>query len=235
MLGPELYDKNHFPLPIAPTVNMIPAFMAEQETTTPTPNPFDEPRIVPDPEDLFATYKTQIITVAALLLLALLGAGAWGFWKQNREEEAMKSFREAGSIEDWKNLSDAMPNTAGGGFALIELAEASKQAGDWEQAISAYGTFLQYHSKNPLAPSAELGLARSLEGQEDWTAAQDAYLSIISASPPHPFSAPAHLGLARVYLAQDQTDAARQILADLLASTRQSPYAGQAEQMLKNL
>lgn len=233
MLGLERSDKNHLPLPISPTVNMIPHFMADQDTTS--TNPFDEPRIVPDPEDLFATYKTQIITVAALLLLALLGAGAWGYWKHNREIKAMQTFREATGMEDWNALSKTMPNTAGGGFALIEIAEASKQAGDWEQAVSTYAAFLQYHPKNPLAPSAELGLARSLEGMEDWTAAQNAYLSMISASPRHPFSAPAHLGLARVYLAKEQTDAAKQILADLLASTSQSPYVSQAEQMLKNL
>jgi len=205
------------------------------QSSEPPVNPFDEPRIVPEPDEFFETYQKHILGGAAALLLIFLGGLGFWFWQQNREAAAMEVFTQAVDLEDFQQVAGEFPETRAGAFALLESAKQQKEAGNWAAAVESYSAFVQKHGNNPLAPTAELGLARALEGAEDWDAAQNAYLEMINTSPPHPFSPAAHVGLARVYSAQGEIQAARRILSDLLAGTTRSAFVNQAEQMLLDL
>ncbi len=205
------------------------------EKPAPQNNPFDEPRIVADPEEMFQTYKNQILIGAAVIVIAILGGTGWWISKQAQEADAQAALHAAEDVEGWTAVAADYANTSAGGFAQLKLAEAHKDAGNWEGVESAFTTFLQYHKKSPLAPAAELGLARALEAQQKFDAAQDAYQKIIASPELHPFSAPAHIGLARTYEASGQQEAAQQILADLIASTSGSAFITEAETMLKKL
>ncbi|MEM6601128.1 MAG: tetratricopeptide repeat protein [Verrucomicrobiota bacterium] len=205
------------------------------EKPIPQNNPFDEPRIVTDPEELFESYKYQILMGAAVIVIAVLGGIGWWISKQNHETNAQTALQQAENIEGWTSVAEEFANTSAGGFAQLKLAEAHKDADNWEGVENAFNTFLQYHKKSPLAPTAELGLARALEVQQKYDAALDAYHQIIASAEKHPFSAPAHIGLARTYQALGQPEAARQILADLIVSTSASAFMSEAEAMLKKL
>jgi len=205
------------------------------EKQLPQNNPFDEPRIVADPEEMFQTYKNQILIGAAVIVIAVVGGLGWWVSKQAHEGDAQAALQQADNIEGWTSVANEFSNTSAGGFAQLKLAEAHKEAGNWEGVETAFSTFLQYHRKSPLAPAAELGLARALEAQKKYDAAQDAYQKIISSPELHPFSAPAHIGLARTYNASGQKEAAQQTLVDLIAGTSASAFISEAEEMLKKL
>jgi predicted negative regulator of RcsB-dependent stress response len=198
-------------------------------------NPFDEPRIVSDPEELFNAYKNQIFIGAAIIIIAVLGGTGWWAWKQNREATAQAALHQADSIESWRLVADQYANTSAGGFALLQLANAHKENGEWPEVVEDFSTFLQYQKKSPLAPVAQLGLARALEVLNNYDEAQVAYQNILSSSDDNPFISPARIGLARVYLASGQPDAARQTLSDLIASTTDSTFLTEAEDMLKKM
>lgn len=205
------------------------------DKTLPPNNPFDEPRIVTDPEEMFQIYKTQILIGAAVIIIAVVGGIGWWISKLSHEADAQAALLKAEDIEGWTAVAAEFSNTSAGGFAQLKLAEAYKAAGEWEKVEAGFSTFLQYHKSSPLAPTAELGLARALEAQGKYEQAQAAYQDIIAAPEQHPFSAPAHIGLARTYQATGQKEAAQQTLADLIASTSTSAFIGKAETMLKQL
>jgi len=223
----------YLPLPAALSMNTIPTFMDQE--TLPQNNPFDEPRIVSDQEELFQTYKNQILIGAALVIISIAGATSWWVFKQGQEASAQAALSEADSVEGWTSVADQYANTSAGGFALLQLAESYKKSGDWEAVADAFSRFIEYHKKNPLAPAAQLGYARALEAQKKYDAALNAYQSIISSQNTHPFSAAAQIGLARSYQATGQLEAAKQSLADLIATTTDSPFIAEAENMLKKL
>ncbi|MEM6884341.1 MAG: tetratricopeptide repeat protein [Verrucomicrobiota bacterium] len=205
------------------------------EKSVPQNNPFDEPRIIADPEEMFQNYKHQILIGAAVIILAIAGGTGWWVYKGKLEKRAQAALQETDNKEGWLAVAEEYANTSAGGFAQIKLAESYKEAGDWENVEKAFSTFLQYHKRSPLAPAAELGLARAQEAQQNYDAAQSSYHAIIATPELHPFSAPAHIGLARSYEAAGQKEAAQQILADFIANTTDSAFITEAESMLKKL
>ncbi len=210
--------------------------MAEKRLSENTPvNPFDEPRIVADPEELFQSYKNHILIGAAVIVIAVVGGLGWWISKLNHESDAQAALQQVDSVAGWTTVAGEYANTSAGGFAQLKLAEAHKESGDWPAVEAAFASFLEYHKKSPLAPAAELGYARALEAQQKYEQAQTAYQNIISSPEPHPFMAPAYIGLARTYAATEQPEAAKQTLADMIASTSESAFIGEAEAMLKKL
>ncbi len=198
-------------------------------------NPFDEPRIIEDPQEFFEKHQTKIVGGVLILIAIFLAALGWWLWKLQVEDKAMRRFHEARSAEEFQALAQEYPNTSAGGFAQLQAARDHQAHARWAEAAAAHQEFLKYHRKSPLAGVAELGHARCLEALNDTDAALSAYQKIINTSPPHSMVAVAHLGAARCLLAMKNEEAARHLLSEFIATTKSSAFLPEAEEMLRNL
>ena len=101
-----------------------------------------------------------------------------------------------------------------GAQALLRLADVHSQAGRLTEAQAAYQEFLTVYPQHPLADSAQLGQAATLEAAGKLEDAKARYLQIVS-RPNSYATVAAKLGVARCAETLGQTKEARQYYEEL--------------------
>jgi tetratricopeptide (TPR) repeat protein len=160
-----------------------------------------------------------ITTGGIIVLLLILAFFFFQRWERRNEENAFQMLSVAvetyqmvsspyreGSAQEYKNVLERFnevvtkfPRTSSGKLAILYQGNINLRLGEFDQAIQAYGSFLQRGGKEGLYRCFAMeGLGYSYEGKKEYEKAISAYRKEIESGENFQL-ANAYLGLGRCY------------------------------------
>ncbi len=145
-------------------------------------------------------HAKSIALVGGVVLVLVIAVFFFKEWEKANEESAYQMFNSAvetyqtvsspyreGSPQEYKNVLEKFnevirkfPRTSPGKLAILYQGNTHLRLGDFEEAIKAYGGFLEKAGKIKLYRSfALIGLGYSYEGKKDYEKAMNAYQKVI--------------------------------------------------------
>jgi TolA-binding protein len=180
-------------------------------------------------------FKTEIIAALIIVVLAIVGFGAYRFYSDRRAASASALLASAKSADAYQQVIADYPNTPAAADAYILLAEAQRKEKKFTQANTTLQVFIDKHPNHELVSTAKMTMAANLESMGKNDEALSMYQQIASIYP-NSFNAPLAL-LSQVYLlkSKTQTEEARRVCEMILTRYRESFWAGEAAQELRLL
>ena len=180
-------------------------------------------------------FKTEIIAALIIVVLAIVGFGAYRFYSDRRAASASASLAGAKSADGYQQVIADYPNTPAAADAYILLAEAQRKEKKFTEANTTLQVFIDKNPNHELVSTAKMAMAANLESMGKNDEALSIYQQIASIYP-NSFNAPVAL-LSQVYLlkSKNQTEEARRVCETILTRYRESFWAGEAAQELRLL
>jgi TolA-binding protein len=180
-------------------------------------------------------FKTEIIAALIIVVLAIVGFGAYRFYSDRRAASASALLAGAKSADVYQQVIADYPNTPAAADAYILLAEAQRKEKKFTEANTTLQVFIDKNPNHELVSTAKMAMAANLESMGKNDEALSIYQQIASIYP-NSFNAPLAL-LSQVYLlkSKNQTEEARRVCETILTRYRESFWAGEAAQELRLL
>jgi tetratricopeptide (TPR) repeat protein len=180
-------------------------------------------------------FKTEIITALIVVVLAIVGFGAYRFYSDHRAAAASAMLASAKSADAYQQVIASYPNAPAAADAYLLLAEAQRKEKKFADANATLQVFIDKNPNHELVSTAKMAIAANLESMGKNDQALSMYQQIASTYP-NTFNAPLAL-LSQVYLlkAKNQTEEARRLCETILTRYRESFWAGEAAQELRLL
>ena len=180
-------------------------------------------------------FKTEIIAALIIVVLAIVGFGAYRFYSDRRAASASALLAGAKSADVYQQVIADYPNTPAAADAYILLAEAQRKEKKFTEANTTLQVFIDKNPNHELVSTAKMAMAANLESMGKNDEALSIYQQIAPIYP-NSFNAPLAL-LSQVYLlkSKNQTEEARRVCETILTRYRESFWAGEAAQELRLL
>ena len=180
-------------------------------------------------------FKSQIIAALIIVLLAIIGFGAYRFYIDRRAATASALLASAKSAHAYQQVIANYPNTPAAADAYLLLAEAQRKEKKFMEANMTLQVFIDKNPNHELVSTAKMAMAANLESMGKNDEALSMYRQITSTYP-NSFNAPLAL-LSQAYLlkAKSQTEEARRVCETILTRYRESFWAGEAAQEMRLL
>jgi TolA-binding protein len=180
-------------------------------------------------------FKTEIIAALIIVMLAIIGFGAYRFYSDRRVAAASALLASAKSAGAYQQVIADYPNTPAAADAYLLLAEAQRKEKKFAEANATLQVFIDKNPNHELVSTAKMAMAANLESMGKNDEALSMYQQIASTYP-NSFNAPLAL-LSQVYLlkSKNQTEEARRVCETILTRYRESFWAGEAAQELRLL
>ncbi|HET9419449.1 MAG TPA: tetratricopeptide repeat protein [Chthoniobacterales bacterium] len=181
------------------------------------------------------THKTEIVAVLLLVLLAIVGYGAYRFYSDRRDAAAAALLARAKTTRDFEQVVSAYPNTPAGANAYLLLADAQRNERKFAESNATLQAFIAKYPKHELVTSAWMAIAANYESLGKMDEALATYEKA-AASDPDNFNTPLAL-LSQVHLlkAKNKTEEARIVCEKILTNYRESVWANEAMRQLRLL
>ena len=173
----------------------------------------------PSDMDGLKTLKQYMVPVCAGVLVALvvvIGIGIYKSSKVAKAEQAANALMQAQTLEEVQQVATEYEKTATGPAAMLALANAYFQSGQYLLAKSSYNEFLKAYPAHILAPAAVLGQAFCQEAEGDVAGALQAFQAFVAANPDYFLTPTAVFGQARCLEELKQYDEAKVVLEDFI-------------------
>ncbi len=180
-------------------------------------------------------FKTEIIAALIIVVLAIVGFGAYRFYSDRRAASASALLASAKSADAYQQVIANYPNTPAAADVYLLLAEAQRKEKKFMEANRTLQVFIDKNPNHELVSTAKMAMAANLESMGKNDEALSMYQQIASTYP-NSFNAPLAL-LSQVYLlkSKNQTEQARRVCEAILTRYRESFWAGEAAQELRLL
>jgi len=180
-------------------------------------------------------FKTEIIAALIIVVLAIIGFGAYRFYIDRNAAAASALLASAKSADAYQQVIADYPNTPAAADAYLLLAEAQRKEKKFTEANATLQVFIDKNLNHELVSTAKMAMAANLELMGKNDEALSMYQQIASTYP-NSFNAPLAL-LSQVYLlkSRNQTEEARRVCETILTRHRESFWAGEAAQELRLL
>ena len=180
-------------------------------------------------------FKTEIIAALIIVVLVIVGFGAYRFYSDRRAASASALLASAKSADAYQQVIADYPNTPAAADAYLLLAEARRKEKKFAEANTTLQVFIDKNPNHELVSTAKMAMAANLESMGKNDEALSMYQQIASTYP-NSFNAPLAL-LSQVYLlkSKNQTEEARRVCETILTRYRESFWAGEAAQELRLL
>ena len=180
-------------------------------------------------------FKRQIIAALIIVLVGIIGFGAYRFYIDRKAAAASALLASAKSADAYQQVIADYPNTPAAADAYLLLAEARRKEKKFTEANTTLQTFIDKNPNHELVSTARMAMAANLESMGKNDEALSMYQQIASTYP-NSFNAPLAL-LSQVYLlkSKNQTEEARRVCETILTRYRESFWAGEAAQELRLL
>jgi Uncharacterized protein conserved in bacteria len=180
-------------------------------------------------------FKTEIIVALIIVVLAIVGFGAYRFYSDRRAAAASAMLASAKSVDAYQQVIANYPNTPAAADAYILLAEAQRMEKKFTEANTTVQIFIDKNPNHELVSTAKMAMAANLQSMGKNDEALSMYQQIASTYP-NSFNAPLAL-LSQVYLfkSKNQTEEGRRVCETILTRYRESFWAGEAAQELRLL
>jgi len=180
-------------------------------------------------------FKTEIVAALIIVVLAIIGFGAYRFYSDHRAAAASAMLASAKSADAYQQVIANYPNAPAAADAYLLLAEAQRKEKKFADANATLQVFIDKNPNHELVSTAKMAMAANLESMGKNDQALSMYQQIASTYP-NSFNAPLAL-LSQVYLLKpkNQTEEARRLCETILTRYRESFWAGEAAQELRLL
>jgi tetratricopeptide (TPR) repeat protein len=133
-------------------------------------------------ELFWARHGKKVLIGSALVLLVLVGIGAYLGYQAVRNSRADKAFVGAHDIKGWESVIHRYAGTTAAGNAYLEIAAAQATSGQYSESDKSYQAFLKDYSSHPLFVNGLFGLASNAEAEGKSDEALKYYSDIFSSS-----------------------------------------------------
>ena len=180
-------------------------------------------------------FKRQIIAALIIVLVGIIGFGAYRFYIDRKAAAASALLASAKSADAYQQVIAGYPNTPAAADAYLLLAEARRKEKKFTESNTTLQAFIDKNPNHELVSTAKMAMAANLEsiGKNDEALAMYQQIALTY---PNSFNAPLAL-LSQVYLlkSKNQTEEARRVCEVILTRYRESFWAGEAAQELRLL
>ena len=170
--------------------------------------------------------------IAAILVLAVI---LYRSHNANSEEKASRMLGEARNAQALQSILAQYPSTSAAKLALLQMAKAQYDNGDFVAAQASYQDFLAKNPAHPMAAMAELGKIHCTEGLGNTEAAMTAFGQFAAKNPGHFLMPVAVFGKARCQQDLKRYAEARATYEDFIAANPKSPWLSDVNEALKQL
>ena len=180
-------------------------------------------------------HKAEIAAVLSLVLLAIVGFGAYKIYSERREAAASAALAGAKTAPELQSVTERYANTRAAAGAYLLLADEQRKETKFAEANATLQAFINKYPNHELITTAHMAMAANLESMGKADEALAAYQKT-AASYPHSFNAPLAL-LSQVHLlrAKNKIDEARMVCEKILTDFRESFWASEAARQLRVL
>lgn len=180
-------------------------------------------------------FKNEIFGVIVVVLLGIIGFGAYRFYSEHRNSAASALLAAAKNAQDYEQVIGRYPKTPAGATAHLFLAQAQRNDRKFTESNVTLQVFIDRYPKHELVSTAKMAIAANLESMGK----MDEALSMcqrVATDYPKSYNAPVAL-ISQVHLlkAKNQTDAARRVCETILTQYRESIWANEAMRELRSL
>jgi hypothetical protein len=116
-------------------------------------------------ELFWSQHGKKVLLGSALVLLILVGVGAYFGYQAVRNSRAAKAFVGAHDIKGWEKVMSRYPGTIAAGNAGLQIAGAQAGSGQYGESNKSYQAFIKDYSGHPLFVNALFGLASNAEAE----------------------------------------------------------------------
>jgi hypothetical protein len=103
--------------------------------------------------------RTMVLGFCVVVLLAIIGKGAWEYMARQKHLEVEKAYAAATTTEQLKTFVSQHADHPLGGVAQLRIADEAYTAGKSADAIAGYDKAISILKRGPLAARAKLGRA----------------------------------------------------------------------------
>ncbi len=175
------------------------------------------------------------IIPAGIVAILILSVILYRSHSASNEEKASRMLGEARNGQALQSILSQYPSTSAAKLALLQLAKAQYDMGDFVAAQASYQDFLFKNPTHPMAPMAELGKIECTEGLGNTEAALTAFGQFVAKYPQHFLQPMAVFGKARCLQDLKRYPEARATYEDFLASNPKSHWSSDVSEALKQL
>lgn len=180
-------------------------------------------------------YKTTIIAVSAVILLAALGYGGYQLYAARRAAAAMALLASADSVQRYQQVIDRYPASGPAASAYLLLAAEQRAKKNYADANATLHKFIDQYPKHQLITTAWMGVAANLESLGKNDEALSTYQRLATEYP-QSFNAPLALLAEVPFLkAKNRTEEARRVCETIVTQYRDSTVTSDAIRQLMSL
>lgn len=188
-----------------------------------------------EPDEFWEQHKFKILAYGIILLIAILGYGAYAWHTQSQAHASQTLFAEARTQEEFQAVMDQYPGSVAAGNAALRLAALQRDAAKYDEAIATLKSLIEKHPKYPLQPAAWLSLGTTYELKGDTELALTTYRETAERFPEE-YTAPlAMMAQGRILTQQGKKEEATKVYQDVIAQHQTSAAAREAMRDLRLL
>jgi TolA-binding protein len=178
--------------------------------------------------------KSWIISagIAAIVVLSVI---LYRAHNTTNEETASRMLGEAQNGQALQAILTQYPGTSAAKLALLQLAKAQYDSGDFVAAQSSYQGFISKYPSHSMVTMAELGSIHCTEGLGNTEAALTAFGQFATKNPQHFLTPMAVFGKARCLQDLKRYAEARATYEDFLAANPKSPWIYDVKESLRQI
>ncbi len=173
------------------------------------------------------------VAIGVCLFVAACLALAYRYNKQEEiKQESSKKLFNAQSPQDLNFIVEQQSSAPAAPLALLKLAKASFDSGNYDVAMSKYNDFKMKYPNHELAGVAELGIIHCTEARGQWDEAATAFSNFIMKNPKHFLTSEAIFGQARCLEQLGRYKEAKALYEDFITAHQQSGWLPRAKELL---
>ena len=205
----------------------------KQEIPESAEAPVKSPQIdlneVPEVLDFLKENGVAIVIGVVIAVAAFVGYSVWQSGKVAKVDTASSLLATSQSAQQFQEIVANYGDTPVAPLAYLSLAGAYYDQGQYDLARHTFIQFQQLFPKHEMLPSAELGVAQSLEASGSLAEALSGYDAYLVRHADHFMAPSAIFGKARVLEAMGRFDDARVVYEDFIAANPESRWVARAE------
>jgi len=167
-----------------------------------------------------------------IILVAIIAVLLYRDYRRKGIEKASLMLSLAYSVQDLETLVAQHRSTPTAPLALMKLAKAYFDSGNYDMALNKYAEFEMEYPDHPLVEVAELGKAHCLEARGQLEEALSAFIAFSAQQPDHFLTSQAIFGQARCLEQLRRYREAKALCEDFVTLHPESGWVLRAEQSL---
>lgn len=214
--------------------------MTDNVEQTQPEQPVAEPRLAETDElhelkSLLREYGPSIGIALAVVLVVGIGIGVYRSNRRSSTEQAAMMLGNARSAQDLENVVAQHASTPMAPLALLKLARAYFDGGNYDGAMAKYDELKQKHATHPLAVAADLGRIHCQEAKGQTREALQGFVAFVREHPDHFLTPQAVFGQGRCLEALGQLAEAKAVYEDFIAAHPKSGWTPRADELLEQV